>query len=105
MSGVRSGLPGARWIDTAALHVTLRFIGEVDGAVAEDVHQALGRLRVPAFEMAIASVGCFESGGKVHTLWAGVEKHDLLVRLRDKVEVAVTRAGLARASGGSSSRM
>lgn len=91
---VCSGLFGARWVDAAALHVTLRFIGEVDGAAAEDVHQALARLRAPAFEMAISGVGCFESGGKVHTLWAGVEKHDLLVRLRDKVEVAVTRAGL-----------
>lgn len=91
---VNSGLPGARWVDAASLHVTLRFIGEVDGAMAEDVYQALGRLRAPAFEMAIAGVGCFESGGKVHTLWAGVEKHDLLARLRDKVEVAVTRAGL-----------
>ncbi len=89
-----SGLPGARWIDASAMHVTLRFIGEVDLSTAEDVHQALGRLRAPAFEMAIAGVGCFESGGKVHTLWAGVEKHELLVRLRDKVEVAVTRVGL-----------
>lgn len=92
---VCSGLPGARWVDAGALHVTLRFIGEVDGAMAEDVYQALNRLRAPAFELAINGVGCFESGGKVHTLWAGVEKHDLLIRLRDKVEVAVTRAGLS----------
>jgi 2'-5' RNA ligase len=89
-----SGLPGARWIDANSLHVTLRFIGEVDGAVAEDVSQALSRLRAPAFAMLISGVGCFESGGKVHTLWAGVERHDLLVRLRDKVEVAVTRSGV-----------
>ena len=91
---VCSGLPGARWLDTSAFHVTLRFIGEVDGATADDVFQALGRLRSPAFPMLISGVGCFESGGKVHTLWAGVEKNDLLVRIRDKVDVAVTRTGL-----------
>ncbi|MDZ3837482.1 MAG: RNA 2',3'-cyclic phosphodiesterase [Rhodospirillales bacterium] len=91
---VCSGLPGARWLDTSAFHVTLRFIGEVDGATADDVFQALGRLRSPAFPMLISGVGCFESSGKVHTLWAGVEKNDLLVRIRDKVDVAVTRTGL-----------
>ncbi|MBL8659372.1 MAG: RNA 2',3'-cyclic phosphodiesterase [Rhodospirillales bacterium] len=89
-----SGLPGARWVDTSSMHVTLRFIGEVDGAAAEDVHQTLQRLRAPAFAMSISGVGCFESAGKVRSLWAGVEKHDLLVRLRDKVETAVTRAGI-----------
>jgi 2'-5' RNA ligase len=89
-----SGIPGARWLDTSAFHVTLRFIGEVDGGAAEDVFQALSRLRSPAFPMLISGVGCFESGGKVRALWAGVEKNDLLVRIRDKVDVAVTRAGL-----------
>jgi 2'-5' RNA ligase len=89
-----SGLPGARWLDASAFHVTLRFIGEVDGGAAADVFQALGRLRSPAFPMLISGVGCFETGGKVHTLWAGVEKSDLLVRIRDKVDVAVTRTGL-----------
>lgn len=87
-----SGLPGARWVDPAGFHLTLRFIGEVDGAVAEDIHQALCRVAVPNFELRIAGVGCFESGKKVRSLWAGVERNELLVRLRDKVEVAVNRA-------------
>lgn len=89
-----SGLPGARWVDPASYHLTMRFIGEVDGAVAEDIHQALCRVTVPRFALRIAGVGCFESGRKVRSLWAGVERHERLVRLRDKVEVAVNRAGV-----------
>lgn len=90
-----SGLPGARWVDPLSLHLTLRFIGEVDGAAAEDIHQALCRVVVPEFDLRIAGVGCFESGRKVRSLWAGVERHELLVRLRDKVEVAVNRTGVS----------
>jgi 2'-5' RNA ligase len=30
----RGGLPGARWIDPENYHITLRFIGDVDRAVA-----------------------------------------------------------------------
>lgn len=88
-----SGLPGARWVDPASLHLTLRFIGEVDGALAEDIHEALCRVTVPCFDLRIAGVGCFESRKKVRTLWAGVQRQELLVRLRDKVDVAINRAG------------
>ena len=91
LSRACSGVPGARWVDPASFHVTLRFIGEVDGAVADDIHQALCRVAVPGFDLRIAGVGCFESGKKVRSLWAGVERSELLVRLRDKVEVAVNR--------------
>jgi len=93
LAGVCSGLPGARWIDADSMHLTLRFIGDVGGDLAEDIDAALQGVSAPAFELMIAGVDCFESGGKVHTLWAGVEKQPLLVHLRDKVESAVVRAG------------
>jgi 2'-5' RNA ligase len=88
------GLPGAKWVEPEAMHLTLRFIGEVDGALAEDVHEALSRIEAPAFALTLAGIGCFQQGGKVHTLWAGVEKQPLLRHLRDKIESAVVRAGV-----------
>jgi 2'-5' RNA ligase len=89
-----SGLDGARWVAPEYLHVTLRFIGEVDGGRAEDVHDALSRIRAPNFDLTLGGVDCFAQAGKVHTLWTGVEKEPLLSHLRDKVESAVVRAGL-----------
>lgn len=95
LSSLCSGVPGARWVAAENMHLTLRFIGEVGRGDADDIHQALGRIRLPAFELAVAGVGCFESGHKIHTLWANVEKNELLSRLREKVEAAVVRVGLA----------
>lgn len=89
-----TGLQGARWVDRDGMHLTLRFIGEVDGAIAEDVHEALLRIAAPAFDLVLSGVDCFEQAGKVHTLWAGVEKQQLLVHLRDKIESAIVRAGV-----------
>lgn len=94
---IATGLPGAKWIDADAMHLTLRFIGEVDGGIADDVNDALSRVAAPAFPLAISGVGCFDQAGKVHTLWAGVGKQPLLAHLRDKVESALVRAGLAPA--------
>ena len=89
-----TGIQGARWVDRDAMHLTLRFIGEVDGAIAEDVHEALLRVGAPAFDLTVSGVDCFEQAGKVRSLWAGVEKQPLLVHLRDKVESALVRAGI-----------
>jgi 2'-5' RNA ligase len=89
-----SGLPGARWVSPENMHLTLRFIGEVDGAGADDVHMALKRIRGPAFPLALSGLGSFQSGRKIRQLWAGVADQPALIRLADDVEKALVRAGL-----------
>ena len=41
---MRGGLPGARWIDPENYHITLRFIGDIDDALARDIAGLLGRV-------------------------------------------------------------
>lgn len=87
------GLPGARWVSPENFHVTLRFIGEVDGGLMQDIDAALAGIRAPGFEIEIASVGHFGSPGKIRSIWAGVAPQPALQHLHDKVESAVVRAG------------
>ena len=87
------GLPGARWVPPENFHLTLRFIGEVDGAEFHDIDAALAGLRAPRFSVSLAGVGHFGSGNKLRSIWAGVDKQPALNHLRDKVESAVVRAG------------
>ena len=89
-----SGLPGAKWVDPGNLHLTLRFIGEIGEDVAADIDEALSRLRARRFTLQIAGTGVF-GGEKPRNLWAGVERSPELVGLRDKVEQALIRIGLA----------
>jgi 2'-5' RNA ligase len=44
---LRGGLPGARWIDAENYHITLRFIGDVEGHVADEFANALDRDQPP----------------------------------------------------------
>jgi 2'-5' RNA ligase len=87
------GVAGARWQDDEQLHITLRFIGEVEARVADDVAAALGTVHHQPFSLALAGVGQFGSRGRVNALWAGV-RHDMLVDLHKKVDQALVRAGL-----------
>jgi 2'-5' RNA ligase len=49
-----------RWQDDEQLHITLRFIGEVDRPAADDIADALGQVRAAPVELRIAGVGRFE---------------------------------------------
>ena len=69
-----------RWQDDEQLHLTLRFVGEVDRPVAEDVASALIRVHSPAFELRIAGVGRFEQRSS-GALWAGVEPKEPVAAL------------------------
>ena len=94
LAGLCSGLPGARWVRPENMHVTLRFIGEVDGADADDAHMALSQVRGRAFPLALTGLGSFQSSRKLRLLWAGVEDEPGLVRLRDDVDKALVHSGL-----------
>lgn len=89
------GIPGARWVSEENFHITLRFLGELDGRDMDYVDAALVAIRAPRFELRLKGVDAFSSGAKVKAIYAGVEKNPALRHLRDKVESAVVRAGLA----------
>ena len=92
--GAMGGIVGARWQDDDQLHLTLRFIGEVDRPLAEDIAAALGGVRHPPFEIALDGLGIFDRKGRRDALWAGVAPHDALATLHRKVDQALVRAGL-----------
>jgi len=93
LSLICGGLPGAKWVDPGNFHLTLRFIGEVDEGMAADIDEALARLRARRFSLQLAGTGVF--GDKPRTLWVGAERGAELVALRDKIEQALIRVGLA----------
>ena len=90
---LESGVPGARWQDRDQLHLTLRFIGEVDGRDASGIDDALSAISALRFSVQLKGVG--EFGGKTpRALWAGVAPNEALMHLNRKIETALQRLGL-----------
>lgn len=92
--GLMGGVPGARWQSDEQLHITLRYIGEVDRRMAEDVAIALGQIRFAPFEVWVDGVGQFESRGRPNAIWAGIRPHDAAAQLHHKLDQAMVRLGL-----------
>jgi 2'-5' RNA ligase len=92
LSFVRGGLAGARWIDAENYHVTLRFIGDVDDVLANDVANALDAVHRPPVEVAIEGYDVF-GGDKPRALIAKVAATPALRALQAEQERLIRRAG------------
>ena len=84
--------PSLRWVPADNLHLTLRFIGEVERPVAEDIARSLDAVRADRFTIGLSGIGCFQqrSGG---ALWAGIEPSSPVAALAAKVEQVCKSAG------------
>ena len=82
-----------RWQSDEQLHLTLRFIGEVDRPIGDDLADALGRIRSDRFQVRISGVGRFEQRN-AGAVWAGVEPMQPLAALAAKVERTCQSVGL-----------
>lgn len=95
LAGLGGGIPGARWLDAGQMHLTLRFIGDVDEAVFDDVRLALGAVAAPGFELVLDGAGHFGGRRRPRTVWVGAAANPALSHLNARVEAAVVDAGLA----------
>jgi len=68
-----------KWVEAQNLHLTLKFLGEVEEGQLEAIAQAMTEAAAPAepFEMRIAGVGSFPPRGVPRVVWAGVEAPDV----------------------------
>lgn len=93
--GAMGGVAHARWQTAEQLHLTLRFIGEVDRHQAEDIAAILGSVHHPALSLALDGVGQFDRKGRTDTLWVGVSPQDSVKLLHNKVDRVLQRVGVA----------
>lgn len=89
---IQGGVPGARWQSREQLHITLCFIGEVDGQHVEAIDDALAGIMAPDFTLQLHGVGQF-GNKQPHSLWAGVRPNGALEHLQQKVDAAIRRVG------------
>jgi 2'-5' RNA ligase len=93
LSSLRGGLPGARWIDPENYHLTLRFIGDVEDHIAQEVALMLSRVRREAFELYFEGVTSF-GGRKPRAVVAAVRPVQALLDVQAEQERLMQRIGL-----------
>jgi RNA 2',3'-cyclic 3'-phosphodiesterase len=93
LSSLRGGLPGARWIDPENYHVTLRFIGDIDDHIANEIAHSLFSVRRRPFEVALKGLSSF-GGNKPRAVVASIAPCRPLMELQAELERLMQRVGL-----------
>ncbi len=96
---------GVRWVDPSGIHLTLKFLGNIQPALTGQVFEAMtqasqnhdtGSNNSGAFELSLSQLGVFPNARRPRVLWAGIQG-DLtdLAGLQVRVEEAAGRIGFA----------
>src|SRR5690606_24265852 len=93
LSLLRGGLPGARWLNVENYHLTLRFIGDIDGPTADELISAFDRIDRSSFSLSLAGPGPF-GPKRLQSMWAGVSRSAELKALQAEIERICQRHGL-----------
>ncbi|AFC32964.1 2'-5' RNA ligase [Paenibacillus mucilaginosus 3016] len=96
ISGVKNSVPFRKWVHPQDLHITLQFLGEVEGARTPSIEKALetAAARSRSFRLQLGHSGTFGRASSPSILWVGLDGSlEELRFLQKQVEGAMTDVG------------
>ncbi len=88
-----------RWVDPDGIHLTLKFLGDVDESRIEVLRRALDRVAAAhrTLDLPLGDLGCFPSARRPRVFWVGVgDPNNGLEALVENLEDALARVGFER---------
>ena len=87
------GFPGIRWVNTSLMHITLKFLGDVETAIIPNISTSLHTLASAqnSFELTLKGLGFFGSGKNLRTIWLGSVPSSNLHNLFEEINAATNK--------------
>ncbi len=87
--------PDFRWTPAENLHLTVRFLGQVEQATADAIADRLAAAEPAAFELELGELGTFGRGRLARVVWIGLRSGEgAIASLAELAEEESRRAGL-----------
>ncbi len=94
INSICTGLDGVKWENEDQIHLTLRFIGDTDARMVDDIIVSLLEFRGKSFPLELNGLGHFSSKGNPKVIWAGVVESRELLHLYKKVNTNLIQCGV-----------
>lgn len=83
-------LPYQRWMHPKDFHITLKFLGEADESVIQQLIEKISLLSLPkSFIIELGSIGFFGLNDRPRVLWVDVKRSKKLMQLQAAIEEAL----------------
>lgn len=83
-----------KMVELENIHLTLKFIGEVEGRKLDEIRAELRKISFSKFEAKLGRAGVFGRGGMPRYVWVKIEGEGIW-ELQKKIDAAVVKAGIA----------
>ncbi len=96
---LRTSMPDVRWTKSSNIHLTLKFLGDVEVSRTDAINKALADIacRFPPFSMSFAGLGAFPHSRNPRIVWVGLEYGaDELIEIARQIEGAMKKLGFPR---------
>jgi 2'-5' RNA ligase len=85
-----------RWVDPASIHLTLKFLGDIDSGTTGDITAALEAAAggIHPFSVTVSGLGVFPNPQRVQVVWVGLAgEPDKLNQLQKRIDTALVPLG------------
>ena len=91
LKNLKGGVIGANWVAYENYHLTLRFLGECDNNLLDDVYLALSQIRTCSFTLQLQGINHFKKKGIIRSLWVGTVKNWGLIALKTEIDAILQK--------------
>lgn len=84
--GLQHGIEDAQWARPEKLHITLRFLGQIDEETAKKLQDSLKSIEHKKFKISLSSTGMFLESFQPAFIWAGVDGDEFVKELKKKID-------------------
>jgi 2'-5' RNA ligase len=85
-SGIENDLVKAKWVNQNQMHLTLKFLGEVNEERVEIIKEKLSEIKTKPFFVVLDKIGFFPSEDYIRVVWIGLKPINKIVELQKKID-------------------
>jgi len=83
---IRNDTAKIKWVNKEQMHLTLKFLGEVQPNITEKVKKELKKINFEPFSVYLDSIGIFPSEDYIRVIWVGLKPEDTINELRNGID-------------------
>lgn len=99
ITNTRESVPSVRWVKPENMHLTIKFLGDVEEKKLPEIENALtGSVeKIKPFHYSLSGTGCFPNCRRPRVLWVGIsESSGFLQHLFENIEERLVKIGLPK---------
>lgn len=75
-----------KWIPKSQQHLTIKFLGNIDGNKLKQIKEKLNKIKLKHFEVSLNSLGIFPNKDFIRVLWVNLNPKDKIFELSKNID-------------------